>query len=305
METQEAMRMTRKTFIHSVGATAICATMPGISTAKVDETPDYDALQKEIDAIKAADYTKYRLDGNVGPFRALQRLEDAFDRVLAEVQSTKVTDKPVIWHIYNMGIVVKTPKTCFAIDPNHRRVLQLEPLLDFALITHNHGDHCSEELYQAMNGAGKTVISNFKDNYGARSRKSGGYTRAQKTFRLADVEIKTALTDHNDYLIDFTTTFEIRFGDFVFFHSGDCSSVEKLNPSVRPDLWFVHPRCGLRVDDGVRKFAPKMTAIIHLNELGHDRWRWNWSDGLTEKSRVEAAGGKAIMPLWGDRITSF
>jgi len=266
---------------------------------------DYEAVQREIDGVRAADFTAYQQafePSQLRKFPALQRLEDAFDRILREVRETVVTDKPAVWLLYNMGIVVKTPETCLAVDISHRRAPDLAPLLDFALITHNHSDHFTEPYYAALNGAGKTVITNFKDNYGARH--GGGYTRSVKTFAIKDVTVKTGLTDHNGYLVDFTSTFEIASHGYMIYHTGDCSNVEKLNPTVTPDLWIVHPYCGLKTVDGVKKFHPKKTVIAHLNELGHEmnRWRWTWAQGLEAKAQAEAVGGTAVVPIWGTRL---
>ena len=303
--------MTRSEFLKTAGSAAILAAAGdsfGGETA-VGAKVDYAALQAEIDEVTPQDFKAY-LDGEWDWFglarkTALQRLDDAFDKVLAEVKSTVVSDRPAVWLVYNMGVIVKTKEACFAIDLKHRKASEIAPLLDFALITHNPGDHFTEEFYQAMNGAGKTVISNFKDNYGTKDwRKNGGYTRAVKTFRIKDVEIRTSLTDHNDYLVDFTTAFEVRIGDYVIYHSGDCSNVAKLNPTRRPDLWIVHPYCGTKVEIGVEKMKPQLTVMAHLNEFGHarNRWRWTWEDGFKAKAKAEAAGGKAIVPVWGERI---
>lgn len=303
--------MTRGEFIKSVGAAAVVAAAGrSFGEDKPVAIPDsYAALQAEIDEVTPQDFKAY-LAGEWDWFgltrkAALQRLDDAFDKVLAEVKSTVVTDRPAVWLVYNMGVIVKTKEACFSIDLKHRKAPEIAPLLDFALITHNHGDHFTEEFYQAMNGAGKTVISNFKDNYGTKDwRKDGGYTREVKTFRIKDVAIRTSPTDHNSYLVDFTTAFEVRIGDYVIYHSGDCSNVAKLNPTRAPDLWICHLRCGLKIDDGVRRLRPALTAVAHLNELGHarDRWRWTWEDGFKAKAKAEAAGGKAIVPVWGERI---
>ena len=230
--------MTRGEFLTTAGSAAILAVAGdsfGSETA-VGAKADYAALQAEIDEVTPQDFKAY-LDGEWDWFglarkAALQRLDDAFDKVLAEVKSTVVADRPAVWLVYNMGVIVKTKEACFSIDLKHRKAPEIAPLLDFALITHNHGDHFTEEFYQAMNGAGKTVISNFKDNYGTKDwRKDGGYTREVKTFRIKDVAIRTSPTDHNSYLVDFTTAFEIRIGDYVIYHSGDCSNVAKLNPT--------------------------------------------------------------------------
>ena len=304
--------MTRSEFLKTAGSAAILAATGdsfGSETA-IGAKVDYAVLQAEIDEVTPQDFNAY-LDGEWDWFgltrkAALQRLDDAFDKVLAEVRSAVVTDKPAVWLVYNMGVIVKTREACFSIDLKHRKALEIAPLLDFALITHNHSDHFTEEFYRAMNGAGKAVISNFKDNYGAHRTKGGvgGYTRVPKVFKLRDVEIRTSLTDHNGYLVDFTTAFEVHVGRYTIYHSGDCSNVAKLNPTRRPDLWIVHPYCGMKVESGVEKMKPQLTVIAHLNELGHarDRWRWTWDDGLKAKARTEKAGGAAIVPVWGERI---
>ena len=304
--------MTRSEFLKAAGSAAILAATGesfGSETA-IGAKTDYAALQAEIDEVTPQDFKAY-LDGEWDWFglsrkAALQRLDDAFDKVLAEVKSAVVTDKPAVWLVYNMGVIVKTKKACFSIDLKHRKALEIAPLLDFALITHNHGDHFTGEFYRAMNGAGKTVISNFKDNYGAHRTKGGvgGYTRVPKVFKFGDVEIRTSLTDHNGYLVDFTTAFEVHVGKYTIYHSGDCSNVAKLNPTRRPDLWIVHPYCGMETDRGVEKMKPQLTVIAHLNELGHarDRWRWTWDDGFKAKTQAEKVGGAAIVPVWGERI---
>ena len=298
--------ISRRNFIGAAGLAAASISL------RADETPDLDTFQKELDAITPKDYSAFQLPGMELPdadrlaayaaFPGLKRYDEAFDKVFAEIQSTAVTDKPAIWYVYNMGVIVKTPKALFTIDVNHRQATRLEPILDFALITHNHHDHYSDRFLDAVDRAGKTVISNFDDNYGAyfAKRMPGGFTRTEKTFNIKDVTVKTSPSDHNRYLIDFTTAYEVTIGDYTIYHSGDSQNIDKLNPT----LWIVHPRCGLKVPDGIAKFHPKKTVIAHLFELGHavDRWRWRVSDGQAELKKAEEAGGAAVMPLWGDRL---
>ena len=306
--------MTRAEFLKGAAAGCVLAATDRVgaaSRAPLAPCRDYASLQGEIDLVSNVEYRRYLQGGEVG-FDALARLEDAFDKVLAEVRSTVVTGCPAVWFVYNMGVIVKTAKVCFSIDLMHRRALEFAPLLDFALITHNHGDHFTREFYEAMDRAGKTVINNFACNYGAADwkkggadwAKKGGYTRAEKTFHIEDVEIRTGLSDHNGYLVDFTSTFEITVGDYRIYHSGDSANLDKLHPQPSPDLWIVHPVCGVKVDEGVRKFSPKTTVLAHLNELGHAKGgsRWTWQRGLSEMAKVEAVGGKAVVPLWGDRL---
>ena len=280
---------------------------------------DLDARQSEIDALAPKDFMEYLMQGLqmkpeslsacVEKFPVLKRLEAAFEKVFREAKDTAVTDinRPAIWYVYNMGLVVKTPKTLFSIDLHHRRAEEFAPLLDFALITHNHNDHYTERFKVAMDrGQRKPVVNNFFDNYGVRDRKFGGYTRAKsKTFQYGDVKIITGLCDHNSYLIDYTTPFEVQIGDFTLYHSGDCCSHEKLHVSRQPDIWIFHPRCGMDAAKGCQEaIHPKLAVIAHLQEMGHakGRYRWTYRDGLDEKAKLETAGFAARMPLWGDRL---
>lgn len=283
------------------------------------EDLDLDMRQAEIDAITPQDFKSYLTPGaempgdllaeHVARFPVLGRLEAAFDKVFREAKDTEVVDinRPAIWYVYNMGLVVKTPKTLFSIDLHHRRAEEFAPLLDFALITHNHGDHYTERFKVAMDRVQrKPVVNNFFDNYGVRDWKLGGYTRAKtKTFIYGDVKIITGLCDHNDYLIDYTTTFEVEIGNFTLFHSGDCSSHAKLHVTRQPDIWVFHPRCGMKAVAGCQEVVhPKTAVIAHLQEMGHakGRYRWTYRDGLDEKAQLEAAGISARMPLWGERL---
>ena len=313
--------MNRREFAKSCVATASAMAMGQVCAQKHAPTgdPDLDMRQDEIDAITPQDFKAYWTPGTqllgeqlaelVARFPVLGRLEAAFDKVFREAKDTVVADidHPAIWYVYNMGLVVKTPKTMFSIDLHHRRAEEFAPLLDFALITHNHNDHYTERFKFAMDRVQhKPVVNNFFDNYGVRDRKLGGYTRAKtKTFVYGDVKIITGLCDHNDYLIDYTTPFEVQIGSFTLYHSGDCSSPAKLHVSRQPDIWVFHPRCGMKAVEGCQEAVhPKTAVIAHLQELGHakGRYRWTYRDGLDEKAKLEAAGFSARMPLWGERL---
>ena len=280
---------------------------------------DLDLRQSEIDEVTPKDFTSYwKMGSSVQPseilaytsrFKAIGRFEKAFEKVFGEARSTVVTDinRPAIWYLYNMGLIVKTPKTMFSIDLHHRRAEDFAPFLDFALITHNHGDHYTERFKEAMDRVQrKPVVNNFFCNYGVKDRNLGGYTRAKrKVLEYGDVKVITGLCDHNWYLIDYTTTFEVHIGNFTLFHSGDCCSHAKFDLSRRPDMWVFHPRCGMDAAKACRETVrPKLAVIAHLQEMGHAKgqYRWTYRDGLNQKTEIEAAGFAARMPLWGERI---
>ena len=298
------------------GVACVTAGVFSSLSAKDEKNPEdaLDVWQRETDLVKAATYKKYLCDGKTRGLASLEKLEAAFEKVMREVKETVVGDVPAVWSVYNMGYVVKTRNALFSIDLVHRRAEEFAPMLDFALITHNHADHWRPELYGAMNSAKKTVISNFLDNYGAADWRKGGndwylqggFTRARKTFKIKDVEIKTSLVDHNDYLIDFTTAFEINVGGWKLYHTGDCGrgSESKLGVADgRPDLWLFFPGCGINVAEAVKKVKAKRIVFGHLWELGHSAGRL-----MTPKIRRELAAAApecadVSVAFWGDRIS--
>jgi len=306
-------KASRKEFLATALAAGGLFAVQG-STAPAGAAPVEDVLdigQRETDLVRPASYHAYLKDGNPRDFAALKKLEAGFEKVLREIKTTQVKDVPAVWMVYNMGVVVKTVQSTFSIDLAHRRAVELAPLLDFALITHNHGDHYTPKFYSAMNKSGKTVVSNFLDNYGAADWKKGGpnwyahggFTRQEKVFKLRDVEVRTTLTDHNPYLVDYTTAFEIKVGNWRMYHTGDCSNVKKLNPVWgSPDLWVVFPGCGINIAEGARKLKPKRMAFGHLWELGHEVGRLTTPSVRKSRARVQAEGVEVVVPMWGERI---
>lgn len=300
----------RGDFLKGVAGAAAVGLCPA-ATAEEDAIATW---QRETDLVPPAVYMPYLSDGDTRSLATLEKLEAAYEKVVCEAAEAKVEDVPAVWSVYNMGYLVKTRDSLFSIDLVHRRDKELAPKLDFALITHNHGDHWRQGFYHAMNGAGKTVVSNFLDNYGAADwRKpgatwyaSGGYTRAQKVFKIRDVEIRTSLVDHNEYLVDFTTAFEIRVGDWILYHTGDCGrgSEGKLGTVWgRPDLWLFFPGCGINVAKAVERVQPKRVVFGHLWELGHKTGRLGEPLVRRALRSAKPVCGNTSVAFWGDRVS--
>ena len=316
------MEHTRLEFIKSAAATMAlpaafatdCNTVPRAQMAPDDENAVLDLWQNETDIATSELYAKYWRDGDTRGLASLVKLDAAFESVMQEANETVVTDsRPAVWSVYNMGYIVKTSKAIFSIDLVHRRAAEFAPLLDFALITHNHDDHWRRGFYAAMDGAGKTVVSNFLDNYGAADwRKggsawhaNGGYIRGVKEFDLKGVKVRTSLIDHNDYLIDFTTAFEIKIGDFLLYHTGDSGkgTESKLNTAWgRPDLWLFFPGCGIDVAKAVQKVGAKRIVFGHLWELGHKAGRLTSPMVRRALAKARPYCDDVSFALWGDRI---
>ncbi len=300
MQSNISRRVFLSTAAGAFAASAVPAPAVDPAIAKIDK------WEAETNRVTAQTYSAYRKDANTRGLMPLETIESGFEKVMREAKETKVTSVPAVWSVYNMGYIVKTPKAMFSIDLVHRRAAEFAPLLDFMLVTHNHGDHIDRGLYKAMDEAGKFVISNFLDNYGVWKKyglMKGGYTSGEREFSLKDVRIRTSLVDHNHYLINFTMAFEIKVGNWIMYHTGDCGISTKLRTTWgRPDLWLLFPMGSLDVADAVKRVRPKRVVFGHLWELGHETGRLQAP--LIKRSLKAAAPycNNVSLAYWGDRI---
>jgi hypothetical protein len=228
--------------------------------------------------------------------------EAAFDKIKREAESTSVApDAAVLWHVYNLGYVVKTAYSCFALDLHHRRSEELIPLLDFLVVTHNHSDHMTPRLLEGFAETGKPIISNFYPG--------PGFSAAPRTLELGNLRLHTCITDHNRRLTNFVQPCEIEIRgehrDLVVFTGGDsCDPYQFRIHNRKVDVFIVHPRVGLVVTEAQRIINPRLTLISHLLEMQHkfDQWRWSYDVGFDELEKSARNGRTAAIPLWGDRI---
>ena len=317
--------MHRREFLESLAIAGATGLLPSGGTFADDAPPPVaevkaafdtdagrDVLQREINAVPVAVCSSYLRDEAAGraacaKYPALARLDAALPRVMEEVRTAVVEDKPAVWLVYNMGVVVKTRKALFTIDLCHPRAREYAKEFDFAVVTHNHLDHYTKKFYDEMNSRlHRTVVSNFMDNYGAVFHKGiGGFARGERTFRIKDVVVRTYQSDHNEFLRGFTMPVEIECGEYTIFHVGDTANVAELKPTRPPDLWIHHCLCKRHITGaGAAHLKPKLTVVAHLHEMCHPSGgsRWTFADGDTAKGESEKAGVPAVVPFWGERI---
>ena len=296
---EDMFAMDRRQFV----AGAVAAGLAGVAWGKSSpaQSDDIAVWHNETEQVSPEVYRQYMTDGGTRGFASLEKLEAAFEKVMHEVKNTKVSDVPAVWSVYNMGYVIKTRESLFSIDFVHRRDMEFASMLDFALVTHNHGDHYRRNLCKAVSDRKKPVISNFIP--------VKGYTRAKKTFKIKDVEIRTSLIDHNDWLIDFTTAFEIKVGNWTLYHTGD--SGRGTEPKLEtvwgePDLWLFFPGCGIDTAKAVEKIKAKRIVFGHLWELEHKQnHRGRLDEPLLRRALLHASKGgskNTSLAFWGDRI---
>ena len=289
----------RRQFV--AGAVAVGLTGGASGSSSSGASDDIAVWHKETEQVSPEVYRQYMADGGTRGFASLEKLEAAFEKVMREVKDAKVDDIPAVWSVYNMGYVIKTRESLFSIDLVHRRDMEFASMLDFALVTHNHGDHYRKNLCKAIADRKRLVISNFIP--------VKGYTRAKKTFKIKDVEIRTSLIDHNDWLIDFTTAFEIKVGSWTLYHTGDSGrGTEPKLETVwgRPDLWLFFPGCGIDTAKAVAKVKAKRIVFGHLWELEHKQnHQGRLDEPLLRRALVNAVKGgnrSTSLAFWGERI---
>lgn len=240
-------------------------------------------------------------------FPVLWWYDHAFAKVLGELKDTEIKgDVPAVWYVYNMGVVVKTRTCAFAIDLCHRKACEMIPYLDFAMISHNHGDHFTPQFLSGMRKAKKPCFTNFDLNWDS-------YVAQDKTFELKGVKIHVTRTDHNVHLPLAVNCHEIECGGenpFVIFHSGDSHKASQIRTkNASPDLFFGHCAIGFSFPEAYKTTMPaKLMLTVHHQELGHLGGRWRCVGFHEEPERIRREfekNGKAdavAMPVWGDRI---
>ena len=224
----------------------------------------------------------------------------ALEKLLQEIPATKVKKGQVVmWQLYNMGYVVKTDKQCFGIDLYHKHAEKLASMIDFMLITHNHGDHYSMALVEKLERDGKAVYSNFRDN--------GHKVKTGDDFTVGNISIKVTTVDHNATLKNFVNTYEVncydaKGKDYVIFFTGDAHNYEQLNPTGKINLFVPHLAVGLNMAKAVEKIAPTEVLMSHILELEHSitKWRWSYEYGIAECEKLEREG--VYLPVWGEMI---
>lgn len=233
-----------------------------------------------------------------------------FDKVLHEVKHTKVKQgSTLIWLVYNMGFVVKTPSGCFGIDIDHRLAEQLEPYLDFLFISHNHRDHYDPKLLEAMHKKGKPILSNFYE-------KDQRYlSTIPANYKIGNFTIRTDLSDHlaDPKFPDFVTTFRIDCGedsgDFSMLHCGDSGFNPSHFKNMQGPVSMVVLRWGATRENnilgtGEGQVETHYAILSHLIELRHKPYpHGQASITKTLEHLPTVKCENTILPFWGEKLT--
>lgn len=234
---------------------------------------------------------------------------ESFEKILYEVKNTKVEHgSTLVWLVYNMGFVVKTPSGCFGVDIEHRLAEQLEPYLDFLCITHNHRDHAGTKLMEAMRKNGKPVLSNFY-------KESEEYLSITATsYKIGNFTIRTDISDHllSPQLPNFVTLFRIEgaedSGNFSMLHCGDSGFDPERFKNVQGPVNLLVLRWGAPRENnilgtGEGQVQPDYAVLSHLIELRHKPYpHGQASITKTLEHLPNVKCENTILPFWGEKL---
>jgi hypothetical protein len=268
-------------------------------------------IQIACDQLEPSDYRNYvqswgKNDSSASDLEdrhaALHYLRKSTSHALKDIRKTKVKRGMVVWHMYNMGYVFKTPDACFGIDIHMRESEQLAEDLDFLLITHEHADHWSAPLMEAMIKAKKPVITRWFPGT--------TLTNQPREFQFGNFRVKVDIGDHhhenperrNDMLM-----FQIDCGESAnnctIYHSGDGNNFHKMRPDKDVCIFIVHVQVGMSVETAIGHLKPRLTFVSHVLELGHRTkppraWRWSFDYAFSRIRNIPEI--EATVLTWGE-----
>lgn len=268
-------------------------------------------IQKACDQLSAEAFGEYRAAWRKNPKRAdalestgaLYYLRQAQRAAIQDIKHTTVTKGLAVWQLYNTGYVFKTPTSCFGIDLFLRDAKDLEPDLDLLLLTHEHADHRSPDLIDAMIKAGKPVVSRFEH----------GGTTVTKPCELTfgPLRVKVDIGDHHRQIpsgCNNMLMYEVDCGTSasgcVVYHSGDGNNFLKMKPDKLVDVFIPHVQVGMSVEDAIHHLNPKVTLVSHVLELGHSPnppHVWRWSYDYAFRMVRNTPPDRAIVLTWGEK----
>lgn len=240
-------------------------------------------------------------------------------------QSAVVDDDAVIWHVYNMGFVVRTKSATLGFDlvkMSHLPGFKMDDELtqsiidqcDALFISHVHADHADSWVASQFLAAGKPVLgpeSMWKDqpihDRITHVRRDGGdqslpIRNGSSALQVAVLPGQQHMgesvhVENNVYVI--TTREGLRIA-----HTGDnnvAAGLPSADGSTPPvDVLIMKPQPGgVTADEIVRGFAPRLAVPSHFNEIGHKKVssRQSYARGIDLLSKASV---RFVVLTWGD-----
>ncbi len=197
------------------------------------------------------------------------------EKAILEIRNENLIEGATIWQIYNHGFVVKTPSITMGFDLYHyyqfysnKNFLELANLLDIYFISHEHGDHYSQDLINAMTHLNKPVVGPAEFSLVPIKMNAG----ESKVIAGLNVTAHDGLHSVPVRQFEITTSEGLKF-----LHTGDNQTSQTLPLVTGIDVLMLN--CWINESgavswiEGIRiaidKIKPQVTLPGHMMELGH------------------------------------
>jgi len=216
----------------------------------------------------------------------LSYLRIAEQRTLEEIRTTTVTSGVRIWKLYNMGMIVKTPDKCFAIDliPG---AIDFSGVLDFAIASHWHGDHVDEVFFNKMKSLNKKIFVAQELPW---IKSTAGLTKITENtvIKIGELSISFIVSAQTGgaYAPCLITTIDCgpATGNFTIMHIGDANKPEEYPKGLNVDYLEYHGEGGY--EEATSIIQPRLINIGHILELAHNGL---WGTGIDGKGGYTGA----------------
>lgn len=254
------------------------------------------------------------------------------NKVISELENTKVEKGAVIWKIYNMGFIVKTKTVTIAFDLvtgetsgsdefklNQKEVERLVAQCDVLFISHWHPDHADPRIAQEFLDLGRPVIAPDQVWKGKpiheeiihMERIANKKQKLRLINQTLDVVVYPGhqMKSHINNVVLVTTpegmTFahtgdQINEGDFMV----DFEWIDEVYKNNKVDVMMPNAWT-MDIFRQVKGFKPKLVMPGHELELGHTVWDrlpyWG-DDKYLELNYAELKASKypVIALIWGE-----
>ena len=254
------------------------------------------------------------------------------NKVITELENTKVTKGAMIWKIYNMGFIVKTKTVTMAFDLvtgetsgsddfklDQKEIERLVAQCDVLFISHWHPDHADPRIAQEFLDLGRAVIAPDQVWKGKPIHKEILHMeriphKTQK-LQLQNQELKVVvypghqMKSHINNVVLVTTPEgitiahtgdQINEGDFMI----DFEWIDEVYKHNKVDIMMPNAWT-MDIFRQVKGFKPKLVMPGHELELGHTVWDrlpyWG-DDKYLELNYAELKASKypVIALIWGE-----
>jgi len=216
------------------------------------------------------------------------------EKAMIEIGTEIVEEGATIWQIFNHGYIVKTASVLLGFDLyDHYGSIHLEDLassLDVLFISHNHKDHFSPVLVQAMEDLGKPVIR--------------GINQASISINVGDSinEVLLPITKHDGSHSTSVNMFEVVTPEEIkILHTGDNDNSAVMPVIEDLDILLINVWMG-GFSNALHNLASGVSLPGHFLELGHLELIFPpipYRDGLIQPNLEEGCDYSVL--AWGER----